>query len=155
MSADPLAQQPTAEDPLRGIWRIVSWVIQRLDDATAIYPMGELLHGQIAYGPGDQLSVHLARPKRGPFAANDMWRGSDSELREAFESYFAYYGRYAIDAAAGVVMHHIQHGSYPNLDGSTQTRYFRIDGPRLELRSPPFPREGRDSVHIITWERLG
>jgi hypothetical protein len=45
----------------------------------------------------------------------------------------AYWGTYTIDAAAGVVIHHVQSGISGGYAGTDQRRPFRLEGDRLVI----------------------
>lgn len=40
------------------------------------------------------MSVQIARSDRRPFKSGDLFRASPEELKDAFEGYFGYFGRY-------------------------------------------------------------
>ena len=71
------------------------------------------------------------------FASDDSGAGTDAEVRAAFEGHTSYFGTYTIDPSARTVTHHVRGASYPNWMGHDQIRYYRIDGSRLVLSSPP------------------
>ena len=50
-----------------------------------------------------------------------------------FDRYYAYYGRYQVDAARGIVRHFIQGSLLPQEVGVTYERRFTLDGDRLSL----------------------
>jgi|LauGreSuBDMM15SN_2_FD.fasta_scaffold263115_1 hypothetical protein len=52
--------------------------------------------------------MQLMNSERVEFQAGDRLGGSDAEVRTAFESYHAYWGRYSVDVERGIVHHHIQ-----------------------------------------------
>jgi hypothetical protein len=71
----------------------------------------------------------------------------------AFDTSIAYYGTYTVDAAAGVVTHHILGAVSPALVGTTQPRRFRFEGDCLIL-SPPGREETGEGLYL-TWRRVG
>ena len=74
-------------------------------------------------------------------------------MRQAFEGYLAYFGTYTGDDGAGVVVHHVEGATFPNLIGTDQRRTFALSGDRLTLSTPPLVRAGRRSTYVLVWER--
>jgi Lipocalin-like domain len=90
---------------------------------------------------------------RRPFKSEDPSRASPEELKDAFDGYFAYFGRYTVDERAGTVTHHLEGGSYPNFVGTDQRRLFMLQGDRLVLSAPPERMGGSEVTYVATWER--
>jgi hypothetical protein len=88
------------------------------------------------------------------FAANDPGRGTDAEVRAAFEGHISYFGTYTVDRQKQTITHHVVGASYPNWIGNDQLRYYKFDGPRLVLSTPPFVERGQSLEYVLTWERL-
>jgi hypothetical protein len=109
---------PSPSDPLPnlrmlvGTWRLASY--ESRDSAGAVqYPFGQGVIGQLTYDADGNMSAMLMKPNRLPFASHDMRRGTDPEVRDAFEGFIAYYGRYTVDPAKQTVIHHVRGASYP------------------------------------------
>ncbi|MGE3773833.1 MAG: lipocalin-like domain-containing protein [Gammaproteobacteria bacterium] len=144
--ADPRA-------PFVGSWDLVS-VENRASDGSVTRPFGAAPRGRITYTPEGFLSAHVMRAARPAFAGEaSLYGGSAAEKAAAYDGYIAYYGRYAVDAAAGTVMHRIEGSLFPNWSGSAQTRHYAFAGDTLTLSSPPFEAGGKTiAVHVV-WRR--
>jgi hypothetical protein len=94
------------------------------------------------------------RVDRPTFGSDDSGSGTDMEVRGAFEGHLSYFGTYTIDPSARTVTHHVLGASYPNWMGHDQIRYYRIDGSRLVLSTPPILFRGESLEYILTWERI-
>lgn len=94
------------------------------------------------------------RVDRPEFASDDSGSGTDAEVRTAFEGHTSYFGTYTVDRSARTVTHHVHGASYPNWMGHDQIRYYRIDGSRLVLSSPPILFRGESLQYILAWERM-
>jgi hypothetical protein len=116
-------------------------------------PFGDKPHGQLVYSADGYMSVVLSRDDRPRFAATDFAGGSAEEIRKAYAGFEAYAGRFELDAARGVVKHHLAVCRYPNWEGGTQVRQARIEGDRLHLATPPMPVRGDQWVYTLTWRR--
>ena len=74
---------------------------------------------------------------RDPRAAKQSRELTPEARREAFDSYYAYYGRFEVDVKEGFVTHHIQ-GSLLRYEVVTDLkRFFTLSGDRLDLSTPP------------------
>jgi hypothetical protein len=139
-------------DRFVGTWRLVSFVGYDADGReTSSYGPQPL--GCLTYDKGGRMSVQIARSDRRPFKSGDPFRASPEELKDAFDGYFGYFGRYTVDERAGTVTHHIEGGSYPNFVGTDQRRLFTWQGDRLVLSAPPERMGGSDVTYVATWER--
>jgi hypothetical protein len=139
-------------DRFVGTWRLVSFVGHGADGReTSTY--GSKPHGFLIYDKGGRMSVQIARSDRRSFKSGDLFRASPEELKDAFEGYFGYFGRYTVDERAGTVTHHIEGGSYPNFVGTDQRRLFTWQNDCLVLSTPPERMDGSDVTYVATWER--
>ena len=141
----------TATAPV-GTWRLVSFE-SRTTGGEMRYQLGRAARGQLLYDAAGHMSAQLMDPERPQFASGDMARGSDAEVRAAMVGYIAYYGTYTLDLSRGVVTHHVQGALFPNWVGGDQVRYFRLDGDRLTITTPPIRIGGEDSTTVLVWER--
>ena len=90
--ASDITQAQSVPD-LVGTWRLVSY--EARDSKGQIqYPLGEGVSGQLIYDAAGNMSAHVMRNDRPLFAANDSARGTDAEVRAAFEGYTSYFGTY-------------------------------------------------------------
>jgi hypothetical protein len=150
--AGPTAPSAAGESALVGTWRLVSNEERRADGTvTAVW--GSSPAGSLMYHANGRMAVQLMDPRRPKFAAEDRLAGTDDEVRRAFAGYLAYFGSFTVDAKAGVVVHHVEGSSFPNLVGEDQRRSFVLSGNRLTLTTPPLFRAGRTSTYVLVWER--
>jgi hypothetical protein len=139
-------------DRLAGTWRLVSFMAYGADGReTHIY--GAAATGILIYDQGGGMSVQIARADRKPFKSGDVFSASPGELKEAFDGYFGYFGRYTVDEHAGTVTHHIEGGSFPNFVGTDQRRLVKWQEDRLVLSTPPERTAGSDVRYVATWYR--
>jgi hypothetical protein len=62
--------------------------------------------------------------------------------------YAGYFGSFSVDAARGVVIHHVAGSSSPGMVGTDQERRFKFDGDKLILGADA----GADKMEII-WQK--
>lgn len=140
------------ESPL-GTWRLVSYHTETAD-GTRTFPLGKDVAGIAMYLPNGRVSIQFMRNNRPLFKSGDAWRGTLEEEKAAFEGFFAYTGRYTLDAARSRVTHHIEVCSAPNYVGTDLERTFSISANRLTLRTPPRQLAGQTSSSTLIWERI-
>ena len=142
----------SAAQILVGSWRLVSSE-GHSSDGSIVYDQGETPTGRVMFDASGRLSLHLTDPNRTNFESGDFLRPTPDELIEAFTGYFGYFGSYRVDEDAGVVTFHIEGAAYPNYVGTEQKRFYKIEGNRLILRTPPERAGGADVTYYVTWER--
>jgi lipocalin-like protein len=113
---------------LLGNWALVKYEV--ISENGDVRP-GNYDVGRLMYGEGGEMTAHLARSDR--------------------TAYLGYFGPYTIDAAKGVVVHHVVGSSLASWVGSEQVRYygFTADG-RLTLSL----KQGVRVTQTLTWERV-
>ncbi|WP_375194231.1 lipocalin-like domain-containing protein [Sphingobium sp.] len=132
-----------------GAWQLVLWTTHRAD-GTEIFPFGRDALGQILYSADGHMSCHLMMANRPPLGAPSIYDVDDATLGQAIRAYSGYFGRYSVDAQAGIVTHHVDGAWYPDWIGSIQPRRFRFEGDRLFLEAEV----GADLIRI-KWRRKG
>ena len=138
---------------LLGTWRLVSFEA-RDSKGQLQFPLGEHASGLLMYDAGGNMSAHVMNNDRPLFATNDPDRGTDAEVRAAFDGYASYFGTYTIDQARQTVTHHVRGAWYPNWIGNDQIRYFKFDGSRLVLSTPPLVSDDQSLEYVAIWERI-
>ena len=122
-----------APNALVGTWRVAA--VENRDSAGAlVLPFGDRPAGYFVYAPDGHFQMQIARTPMTPrFAAGADRGGTGDELRAAFEGYFAWFGRYAVDERARTVTHRIEGSLWPSYAGTKQPRPYRLAGDSLIL----------------------
>ena len=131
---------------LVGVWKLVSWEVRQVD-GTVARPYGSQPVGLVIYEPTGYMSAQIMRSDDGVTPAPT----TSQRARALGRHYLAYYGRYEVDEAAGVVTHHVEASANPAWVGGDQVRRFELDGDWLVLQ-PPATRGGQGTLR---WERVG
>ena len=142
----------SASQSLVGSWRLISSE-GHSSDGSIVFDQGETPTGRVMFDASGRLSLHLTDPNRKNFESGDFLRPTPDELIAAFTGYFGYFGSYSVDEDAGVVTFHVEGAAYPNYVGTDQKRFYKIEGNRLILRTPPERAGGADVTYYVTWER--
>ena len=145
--------QSRSTPSLLGTWRLVLFEA-RDSKGQFQYPLGKHVSGLLVYDAAGNMSAHVMRDDRPLFAANDPGRGTDAEVRAAFEGHASYFGTYTIDVATQTIAHHVLGSSYPNWIGNDQLRHFKFECSRLVLSTPVLVSGGESLEYVLTWERI-
>ena len=140
-----------AENPFIGAWALVSYEF-RDGQGEAIYPFGREPQGYILYTAEGLMSVAFMPQGRANFQAADLRGGTAAEKAGAYDSFFAYSGRYEIRGE--VVVHHAEISLFPNWSNSGQERFYQFEGERLILSSAPVAYEGVQRTARLVWQRV-
>jgi hypothetical protein len=134
----------TTPHPLIGTWKLLSQETHRPGQPPE-HTRGLDPDGLLIYTPDGYMSVQLARTDSD---AEHFYDRTDFD--HVMSGYHAYFGRYEIDEAAGIVRHHVQNSLYPPYAGQVQVRHYQLAGDRLTLNTPPW-KDG--SWRVLVWER--
>jgi len=149
-----IAQSPSdhggAAAQLVGRWKLVS--------LEAVRPNGEVVRewgpkpvGHLIYDASGFVAVQIVRDPRAAGKSDNL---TPDQRREAFDTYYAYFGAFEVDDQEKTVVHHIHGSLRPYEAGVDLKRYFKLSGNRLELSTAPLPLEaGESRVYRLTWER--
>jgi hypothetical protein len=143
-----LGQPGTAgvKQRLTGNWRLLSF--ENFDEKGAARA-GGYSAGRLMYDPHGNMAAQLTREGRRTLGATP----TDAERADAYAGFLAYYGRYVVDEAKGLVSHHVEGSTNPNWVNTTLTRWYAFshDDNRLMLSLRNV--EGR-ITGTLTWERM-
>ena len=136
-----------------GVWELISAEWTR-SDGKVNYLFGPDPVGRLVYTKNGHMFATVMRRHRTPFASGDARQGTPEEIKTAYEGFIFYYGTYEVDNEEGVVIHHVEHSSFPNWDGGDQRRFFEFLGERLKLWHDPILIEGVEITGTLIWERI-
>jgi hypothetical protein len=127
---------------IQGCWRLVSGELRA--------PEGEVVadatDGLLVYTADGRVAAQVAMAPRGP----------GNEVAGVIGPYVAYLGTFEVDAAGGVIHHHIEACNVPSYVGRTLPRRAEREGNRLVL-VPDLADQAdveRGTTGRIVWERI-
>jgi hypothetical protein len=142
---------------LHGTWNLVECFYHDQHGKRIDY-FGAQPTGRLTYGPDGTMSAQLMHDSREAFAHDDWIQAQPEEIRHAFMSYQAYFGRYTLDLGQQMVLHHVEGSLFPNwhLRKITERRFFRLNETKelLHISTPPILVDGYEKVFQVTWEKL-
>ena len=104
---------------LLGTWSLESCSAKGAD-GTEVFPFGDAPKGLLTYTAAGYMAAVLMRSGRSSFASGDPLGGAPDEIKEAFEGFDSYAGRYEFDEATGTSTHHVEVARFPNWENSAQ-----------------------------------
>ena len=137
---------------LLGTWRL-SACEGRAEDGTVVLPYTDKPDGMLMYNSDGTMMVIYMKPDRPLFESNDPGRGSNEEIRAAFEGFTAHCGRFVLDPDASTVTHHLEQALFPNWVGTQQVRFISLVDGQLSLSTPPILAGGKEWIFSLIWNR--
>jgi hypothetical protein len=116
--------------------------------------MGPKPSGLLMYQPNGTMSVQIRHDPPAQWITPPELDASVEERATAYRRYYAYFGRYEVDNARGVVRHFVESSLQPQETGVTYERRFELDGDQLFLTSTPFPFQGEQRYNKLVWQRV-
>ncbi|HYW51012.1 MAG TPA: lipocalin-like domain-containing protein [Gemmatimonadaceae bacterium] len=123
-----------AAAPWVGTWRMAA--VESRDSASGPWrrPFGDAPSGYVIYGADGSHAMNFTRTPVAPmFAASSDRGATEAELRQAYEGYFSWFGRYTVDPARSVIIHRIEGSLWPSWRNTVQERPFVIRGDTMLL----------------------
>jgi hypothetical protein len=141
-----------ARDQFIGVWKLASFEF-RLADGIVIHPMGSGVVGALLYDPSGYMALQLMEPDRPKFESGDWLRGTDEEIKAAFEGCMAYYGTFEIDEPKSIIIHHVLGSTFPNWVGVDREQFYELSHDRLTLTTLPMSLAGEQAVGVLIFQR--
>jgi Lipocalin-like domain len=125
-----------------------------VDSGLSATPMGVLL-----YDASGHVAAQLSRRDRtvamiGAECASAAATKGTSDTAQTVLGYDAYFGTYTINAAKGIVTHHLQAAIWPGDIGKDIDRSFVLEGDRLTISFHTTTREGVRVTRTLVWNRM-
>ncbi|WP_035358049.1 lipocalin-like domain-containing protein [Edaphobacter aggregans] len=134
-------------NPFVGNWKLIA-ADKLLPDGTRVPDYGAEPHGMAIFTADGHFMIDVFRDVRTKFVSKDREKGTFEEYKEAQVSSSCIFGTYSVDTAAGKVTIHIDRGTYPNNDDTTQVRDYELKGDTLSWRVIPRP-DGSIPITVV------
>lgn len=135
-----------------------TWVLRAADeiraDGARVTAYGPDPGGLLIIDEQGRYSLQIFRRDRLRFAAGDKRRGTPDEYAAAALGMSSHIGTVVADVARGTLTFRIELASFPNWDGTVQTRDFELLGDVLSYRVPTAA-TGNGTTPISVWQRAG
>ena len=148
MIASEFSYAQDAATQLTGTWKLVSWQT-KFDGGDTVEPYGSSPKGRLVLTPDSHWIIILTGANRKPAKTIE-------EKATLLDSILAYSGKYTVEGDK--ITTHVDMSSNEIYTGANQdqTRFFRIEGNKLTIRTPEIVsavRPGQKAVGTITFER--
>ena len=144
-AGDAAAQQKTLKEQLVGTWTFVSST-GKLPDGSPIW--GSNPKGLLIFTNNGRYSSHIMRSGRPKFASNNRLQGTPDENKATAQGSIGTFGTYSINEANKTFTIRYEGSSYPNQEGTEQTRPVAITGDELTITNPS-PTYGGPSTELV------
>ena len=139
--------------PFAGAWKLVSSEM-RTSGGEVFYPLGEDCEGRIIFDADGNFAAQLMRPGRTEFASGDIVRGTDEEIRAAYQGYVAFWAKIDVDADKKIITYEVEGSLFPNWIGHSNLRYYEFEGDQLIFKTPPFLMAEKEVTGVLIWEHV-
>ncbi len=137
-----------ADDRLVGTWILVSASSTTSTGERNETPYGLHPVGFLTYTADGRITAMISNGARKSLVGG----GSLEEQAEAFKTFLAYAGRYAL--SGDTITHSVDISSIQTYVGKDLIRTVKFQGNRITLVTPPTPMNGKIRVFELIWERL-
>ena len=148
MPESGLAVDRTMQNQLLGTWTLISVSSASSTAERDGTPYGINPSGYLTYGEDGRVTALISYGGRkilSPTATAD-------DYAEAFKTFFAYAGRYTLNA--NQVVHHVEVSSIQNYVNRDLIRTVSFEGDRIALVTPPTLVNGKMQTVTLTWQRI-
>ena len=145
------AAEQASANPLLGTWKMLAWTRELTASGQKSDALGPNPNGWITYGRDGRMMVVVVRSDRKPPA---VLVPTDPERIALYSSMLAYGGTYTVDSEK--VTHNIDISWNQSWTGTSQVRFYKVEGNRLTLRGAPAKDavDGLESVYTVVWEKV-
>jgi hypothetical protein len=116
-----VSQPKALKEQLVGAWTLVSIIATDKSGAKSDR-RGPSPKGLLIFEPNGYFSLLTSRSDIPNFAINNVNQGTAEENKAVMTGMIANVGTWSVDEATKTITTHIEAGSFPNLNGKTQTR---------------------------------
>ena len=149
VAGDASAQQKTLKEQLVGAWTFVG-SSGKLADGTPTW--GTNPKGLLIFTDNGRYSSLIVRTGVPKFASKNRMQGTPDENKAAVQGSIANFGAFTINEANKTFTVRYEGSTYPNNEGTEQTRPFTITGDELKVINPASTATGQQSE--LTYKRV-
>jgi len=113
-------------------------------DGKKMEPFGPNPQGMTVFTPDGRYMSIVVKPGLAKFASNTRTSATADEMKAVVQGSITHFGKYTVEGDA--INFHIEHSTYPNWDGTTQKRTFKMEGDTLKYHVPTASTGGTSDV---------
>ncbi len=133
LADDAAAQQKSLKKQLVGTWSFVSSTGKSADGSPL---WGSNPRGLLVFAENGRYSSFIGRSGRSKYASNNRLKGTPEEHKATVQGSIASFGTYTINEKDKSFTVRFEGSTYPNLEGTEQTRPVTIKGDELRIHNP-------------------
>ena len=115
-------------------------------------PFGAAPRGQLILGEDGHYSLIVARATLPKVAAGDRGKGTAEENMAIIGGSIGHFGKYTVDAKDKTITFNVEASTFPNWDGTSFKRVFKISGDQLTYTNNA-PSGGGGAIDVV-WKRV-
>jgi Lipocalin-like domain len=115
-------------------------------------PFGDNPRGQLILGRDGHYSLILARTTLPKVASGNRLQGTADENKAIVQGSNAHFGKYTVNAKDKTITFNVEASTFPNWDGTTIKRAFKVSGDQLTYTNNA-PTGGGGAVDVV-WKRV-
>ena len=146
-SSANVAFAQSAKD-LVGTWQLVTNVVTIGDKKTDQF--GPNPHGILYFESNGHYVLSIMRDGLPKFAAKGREHGTPDEYKAIVHGSISHFGTYEVEGDK--IVFHVAYATFPNWDGSTSKRPFKITGDEMSFFVPSAS-AGAGSSSVVSWKR--
>jgi Lipocalin-like domain len=139
-----------AAPTLAGAWTLVYADVLHAD-GTRGHDYGDAPKGLLLIDDQGRYSLQIFNSQRPRFAGQDKQAGTPAEFAAAILGCSTHFGTLKVDAENSSLTFDILSASFPNLEGTRQTRLYQLQGDELSYRIAP---RSNGDVPVSAWRRI-
>lgn len=143
-------QQKSLKDQLVGTWTLLLADTVNADK-TQTPNFGPNPDGIVVFDASGHYVLVLERSNLPKFASNNRTTGTPAENKAVVAGTLTHFGTYTVDEAKHTLTFHIQSSSFPNWEGTQQTR--PIDIPTADNLKWDTPQASGGGSAVVYWRR--
>ena len=128
-----LALAADAKKGIAGSYAFVSVVTTSASGEKA-EPFGPNPTGMAMFGADGRFMITVMKPGLPKFASSNRTSGTPDEMKAVVAGSISYLGKYKVEG--DTLELNIEHSTFPNWDGTTQKRTFKVEGDTLKWHTP-------------------
>jgi hypothetical protein len=145
-------RRPSTVATLAGTWELVA-ANERLPDGTEVPAYGDHPRGILIVDPDGRYSLQIFRGDRRAFASGVKSAGTAEEYRATVLGESTHFGTCSVNTATRTLEFRIDVASYPNWNGTVQTRPFTLVRNQLRYEVPATAAK-TGNTPISIWRRV-
>jgi len=128
LATSALSQQKSMKDQLVGAWNLL--IDDNVNaDGTHVPNFGPNPNGIVIFDVSGHYAIQIARSNLPKIASNNRTKSTADEDKAIVQGSLAHFGTYRVDEAAKTLIFHVESSTFPNWEGTNQTRPLTIMGP--------------------------